>query len=51
MLVSDPLMMEMYNVWDSCHEQFKHIFGGKFSSSASERRIHSSHLVRRVRRR
>ncbi|ORY67936.1 hypothetical protein BCR35DRAFT_178607 [Leucosporidium creatinivorum] len=28
MLVSDPLMTEMYNVWDSCHEQFKHIFGG-----------------------
>ena len=29
MLVSDPLMSKMYDIWDSCYEQFRHHFGGE----------------------
>lgn len=29
MLVSDPLMLEMYNIWDRCYEEFRHHFGGE----------------------
>lgn len=28
MLVSDPLSLKMYNLWDDCFEKFRHIFGG-----------------------
>lgn len=29
MLISDPLLTAMYDVWDECHNNWKHIFGGE----------------------
>lgn len=34
MIVSDPLHRKIVDVWDTCYDKFKNLFGGELASVA-----------------